>query len=482
MSRQGIGRTSIPEDNSDSDDSSSVLLSELVRQDPSNDPSNDPVNMESANPDDDYDDDDSTRSRNRTLKNDNLNDQGHDSRQEPRNSQNTSRKRQRELKTTTEGTEIQEARLGVGVATTREPRRRVTRKQQNDSEDSVPSKFAPMNLGKLKQERKDYESDVSYEGLGTEFKRTKLLTIERKETLVPVSANLKAKGNMKTVDFDKLAAEGNTPWGSEAIFEKINESDISTLVGLATTYATQEEADPLRIGSDKLRDQNPKMHNPLLMLSYGPPLPPSYMKYIQSRAILKINQNDSDGSNFKRNFNSSCTDSAAVAIGMALEEAVTASLLPLAGLHVLRCRALEDMTINEGQDGVTQSPLVDCSTVTMAASSYSKERRCIHPISGQGVSLDLDKIKWKQDNPFDDWTLPPEEAIMKLLDQGMIDPFTNNFLSEPSRIFNSNAQTQKNQQNDVNTMWSKRYNVSPEMIAFNQELFGIFMTRKKNTS
>jgi hypothetical protein len=65
---------------------------------------------------------------------------------------------------------------------------------------------------------------------------------------------------------------------------------------------------------------------------------------------------------------------------------------------------------------------------------------------------------------------------MKLLDQGMIDPSTNNFLPDPSRVLPINAETQGSGQSSSSAMWSKRINLSPEVIASNQELIKIFMT------
>jgi hypothetical protein len=75
--------------------------------------------------------------------------------------------------------------------------------------------------------------------------------------------------------------------------------------------------------------------------------------------------------------------SALIAIGMLVEEMITVSLLPLAQDHVNRCRALEQVEDDH--------------------SSNNKRKR-------QQQTYDM-----KQQHSFFQWTLPPDEAIAKLM-------------------------------------------------------------------
>ena len=102
-------------------------------------------------------------------------------------------------------------------------------------------------------------------------------------------------------------------------------------------------------------------------------------------------------------------DSALVAIGMFVEEMITASLLPLAGLHVLRCRELEKQkSLQDEEDEWGQYRRDHAGPITI-----------LHPITCQEITYDPRNID-KEEDPFVAWTLPPEEAMIKLLLQGVI--------------------------------------------------------------
>jgi hypothetical protein len=183
----------------------------------------------------------------------------------------------------------------------------------------------------------------------------------------------------------------------------------------------------------------------------------------------------------------SCFDaSAGVAIGVAVEEAVTASLLPLAGLHVLRCRAVEDMEVTE--DDTIHSHRHDQTTAAtsrLTEPSYSNKRVAIHPVTGEKVELDMEKIDWKNEKSFQEWTLPPEEAILKLQEQGLISPTVNHFLAAPCRRYSTKEPSNPTQPpphppsrlsaKDYYRLWGKRHNVNPNILASNAQVFSPFL-------
>lgn len=199
-------------------------------------------------------------------------------------------------------------------------------------------------------------------------------------------------------DWDRLA---DTKWGRGVLYRYMTEVDSSVLVGLATTYANEEARNefpmdgefPEHADDGNPSFQDPEENNPLIGLP-NDPMPPSYLHHIVRRAL--------EAEEFDESLNRAFGDSAMVAIGMLVEEMVTASLLPLAGLHVLRCRELEEASSDEPIAVNRQSSL--------------------HPVSGKVVqTLQPSKFR-KEDNAFQEWTLPPEEALHKLYMDGRFQP------------------------------------------------------------
>ncbi|KAL3925028.1 MAG: hypothetical protein SGILL_000670 [Bacillariaceae sp.] len=379
--------------------------------------------------------------------------------------------------------------------------------------------------GDLQQERYNCysDSDASFEyqahhGLWEVKRRNKLLTVERKRDLHPaanhhVTKNKRRRKNhlLKMVDFGQLTAAaasgGDTAFkwaATRVLFEKMSEQEVDSLVGLATTLESKQEEEhgeasntagitESSITANSFTD--PQTHNPLLIAATDPPLPPSMVKYIQSRAaeslLLHVSNSTMDDTNSNNRIDSCFGASTAVATSMALEDAITASLLPLAGLHVLRCRAMEDMMVSEQDD---DNDGVAGHASTHSQPTYSRQRTATHPITGEKVELDMEKIAWRTESPFQEWTLPPEEAIMKLLEQGLLHDnntklSANHFLAEPSRQFHTDdsiqdSDAQQQQQRDLSALplrertklFAKRNNINANVIASNLEVFSMFMS------
>mmetsp|Transcript_18625 Transcript_18625/g.38840 ORF Transcript_18625/g.38840 Transcript_18625/m.38840 type:complete len:347 (+) Transcript_18625:405-1445(+) len=339
------------------------------------------------------------------------------------------------------------------------------------------------------------------------------------------------------VDFDE---QGIKTWGERLLFEILGESDIDALVGLATSYNVgcdgdgesnqkrgntsskpalgnegcdqnsddehENEQRPSSIDATTTDDEpfyhDPKRFNPLLSASYDSPLPPSYINYIKSRAALlqqdrhrRRRRHSRRGTNRTTNEKTDTTlrNSAAVATGMYLEEALTAALLPLAGLHVLRCRALEAMESAETEFGTMPIASIhnnngdDNNNDDMA---FALRPTAIHPITGEQVILDLkNRIRWKEENAFEEWTLPPEEAILKLVEQGMLSKETPyQFVPEASRSRACAPRTSivegaNHDDSDIDieedriAVLAKRFDMDPGVVSANKEIFDIFAAK-----
>lgn len=406
--------------------------------------------------------------------------------------------------------------------------------------------FNPNEKGTKKQKRCDYDSDDhSYDGLGLEYKRRNLSTMARKDTFLP--------GTTEMIDFDY---QGTKAWGGRLLFETLKDPEIETLVGLATSYdlgcggnkqingrrkrddLTNVDAQTTPLSSPSFTKtttsidkdnifHNPQQHNPLLSATYDSPLPPSHIDYIKSRVlqhILQPTDEDQDRRKEKNrnkniegnNIESPFKDSVAVAMSMYLEESLTASLLPLAGLHVLRCRALEAMASAETEFCVMPEASFDSNI----DDGKQRRRREIHndndpafalqttvphPITGQQVKLDMSRqIRWKEENAFQEWTLPPEEAILKLMEQGILsNDFPYQFVPDacrswiPAHLHEANHRSCNelpngspsddsissciDDDNNHVVMWAKNYKVNPRVVSANREIFDIFLTKKTTT-
>jgi hypothetical protein len=142
----------------------------------------------------------------------------------------------------------------------------------------------------------------------------------------------------------------------------------------------------------------------------------------------------------------SLDDSALVALGMVWEEMITASLLPLARQHVARCRRLEH---------------------NMA------------PRSSDVVHTD----------PFQEWTLPPEQAIWRLAIEGVTAALpsahalargSQHLFDRESSVWTSlvnglgNSEQRKQQAVDD---WCHTHDLDPALVSNNMDIYGVFLPR-----
>jgi hypothetical protein len=135
-------------------------------------------------------------------------------------------------------------------------------------------------------------------------------------------------------------------------------------------------------------------------------------------------------------------DSALVALGIVWEEMITASLLPLARQHVARCRRLEQN---------------------------------IAPRSSDVARLD----------PFQEWTLPPEQAIWRLAREGVTAVLPSAHALARGHVFDressvnaslvkclGNSEPRKQQAVDD---WCHTHGLDPPLVKSNMDIYGVFL-------
>jgi len=135
------------------------------------------------------------------------------------------------------------------------------------------------------------------------------------------------------------------------------------------------------------------LHEKARHLAHGKPLGMSSAtgKSLRKKTTSKKNKNECKFEGTLKQ----CDTSAQVAIGMVLEEAMTAALLPLAEYHVRRCRQLE---AQEDQQRAKAGEVTATNRL------------------GKKFMLAVDNRR--QDNEifaFHQWTLPPEEGIFNIM-------------------------------------------------------------------
>jgi hypothetical protein len=250
----------------------------------------------------------------------------------------------------------------------------------------------------------------------------------------------------RTVDWMDLAAQSRS---SQLLYVGVNEKRINDLIGWATTY---DLLDDQQRENQKLKSQSQSRQNinPLFCLPSAP-LPPSHLHFLSNK-ITRSPEYD------KKLLAKSFSESALVATGIFLEEMITASLLPIAGFHVMRCRAQEE------NSDVVASKAPNCRILT-------------NPITGERRKSDQVFLELS-DKTCREWTLPPEEAMLKLLQQGLIPDSGLELSRQPTRsiIFNTkDATASRKTQWDKIVRWSREKGLNPKYVVANMDIYRLFL-------
>jgi hypothetical protein len=244
---------------------------------------------------------------------------------------------------------------------------------------------------------------------------------------------------------DKLISHSR--WGQDKLYRYLPVVEMDKLVGWATHMNSYQSISTTNGGdhaSSTLQAHERPLprstNNPLLGLP-NLPLRPSLLNHLvhdlaTKLAVAKVDQSGASKRSRKRP-KSSCyferfQHSAAVAVGMLAEEMITASLLPLARQHVARCRRQENVA---------------------------------------------------------DWTLPPEEAIYKLLqdsDMSGNDPHRSSSSLLTSRIPTRSTVPGETMPGERVKLaleaWCRSRDVDPQTLKKDEEMFELLLQMPKAPS
>jgi hypothetical protein len=216
-------------------------------------------------------------------------------------------------------------------------------------------------------------------------------------------------------DFVRWDALADTKWGTNPLSRYVSVPEVDELVGWATHVQRPEP----------VVDVNPLLNLP------STPLQPSLLTDLENTVSKMLTAE-------KRSVQwESFDQSALVAIGIALEEMITTNLLPLAQLHVQRCRQLE---------------------ATLG----------------------------KEESLFSEWTLPPEEAVEKLVEKvksqpepevclATAYPSTRTMLPHAPGTSLLNQPTAKSRNREALLVWCRALGLDPAFVKSNMEMLSIFL-------
>lgn len=235
-------------------------------------------------------------------------------------------------------------------------------------------------------------------------------------------------------------------WGRRSLVETLDGTRLESLIAWAHDGAIS--GIPSTVPGVHERIYNPSERLP------NAPLPFSYLNHLmhQSGRVPE----------FSEDLVEKFDTSALVAVGMIMEEILTASLLPLAGCHVLRCRELDS---KPGMDDALHVPLA--------------EIKLEHPISKQPITFDPRNLP-DDESTFSAWTLPPEEAILQAAKHGMFPDTGIPLLQDPIRLA-SNPSLEKSEvvkaEDVIRRLFANINEKNKKFLSSNNDLLGLFMAK-----
>ena len=247
-------------------------------------------------------------------------------------------------------------------------------------------------------------------------------------------------------------------WGRRSLVDTlvaVDNGQLESLIGWAHDGAAARMAahrEPGFVNGETVATDNPLSRLP------NDPLPLSYLNHLmlQSERIPE----------FHETLTEKFDTSAIVAIGMILEEILTASLLPFAGCHVLRCRQLESKPSTKDAAKILAQPC---------------EVKLKHPISNQPITFDPRNLS-DEESAFVAWTLPPEEAILQSARQGMLpdtgiplvrDPIRCSICPSPGTFELVQARSA------IQRLFAKINKKDEHFLSANRDLLNIFLVKKR---
>ena len=216
----------------------------------------------------------------------------------------------------------------------------------------------------------------------------------------------RAAGNESTTQHNSAGIESKY---DAPLYEHISKHQLDTLLGWAASHRGNDDNNIDTTTSAEKEGEIDLSHLPM-----APP-PPSHVAFLQQHMSQRLQNNNyanyklddigekKKGDNCKtatttKQNNNTMHVSAYVAVGMAVEEALTTRLMPLAKAHVERCRRLE----REARDHAAE-----CQREESITKTQSSQKKLLKRLAAAK-------------HTFDAWTLPPAEALMQLARDGTI--------------------------------------------------------------
>ncbi|CAB9512181.1 expressed unknown protein [Seminavis robusta] len=244
----------------------------------------------------------------------------------------------------------------------------------------------------------------------------------------PIEATDQILGVVDETDYSGPVVNWNTlanrNWGMRSVVAQLPHHELDSLVGWATHHVTANNT------------KSTQVSNPLEMGDDPYPPLPSHLEYLQEMArdyvssqLPKDKKKKKKGNDPFEQVLESLDTSAAVTMGHVLENMITANLLPLAELHVQRCRQLQ------------QPPPQQCQ----------------------------------------EWTLPPEEAISQVRLAVKEPHHHHNSLTStrtPSRVMfppTNNNEQQVSMAQRASTEFCQRQQLEPKFVRQNMDLYDLFL-------
>jgi hypothetical protein len=289
------------------------------------------------------------------------------------------------------------------------------------------------------------------------------------------------------VEWDRLI---ETRWGTDRFNKYLPVFQIDELVGWATHLSSSSYSPSLLLSdpySSHNQEQPPPQqeHNPLLGLPNVPMRPTLLRDLIQIPAYEILNSSTNEKENldlYMQRFD----QSAAVAISMMLEEMITLTLLPMAQLHVQRCRQLEASIPDFSNELLDDDVDKNVSSKTATKDSFRGSEQDPGQLRPDQPSSISEHQRQRQE-VWDMWTLPADEAILSLITSG-IQPDPSNDLPPshwltacapthtliPLETSAFSSQTQLTQK--ARETWCQSQQLDPEFVQQNMEdLFKYFV-------
>lgn len=248
-------------------------------------------------------------------------------------------------------------------------------------------KYHGVNTGLSRQKRAYYGSDNSYES-GVEEKRV--------------------ADFHQTMDFQLHARK---KWGGIPLFDNLAEEDFADLVGFTVTQGDTVLAKAIHNAGQNHCQQNFERERSAFNPLYGQDQPLPDLEFLQH-----ITTAMSEHSEFCPSLDDAFDTSAILATAISVEEMMTSSMMPLAGLHAARCRELE--TVSGPQGGVFEA---------------SHEKVVRHSVTGAKIAYDS-RLVDRTASAFDSWAMPVEEALCALLEQGFCSENDMSMISYPDAV------------------------------------------------